>query len=100
MRAGKDRQRLAGTVEIGHLRVGARDMGLQKKLALAAFGEKRDLAGDQPRVSMCHEQPEIVPLDMREQDVLADFGEGGRQIDHDLILAFPERPPRSAEMLQ
>jgi hypothetical protein len=35
---------------------------------------------------MRYEQSEIVPLEMGEQDVLADFGKGRRQVDHAAIL--------------
>src|SRR5438309_1265725 len=82
VRTGKDRQRLTRPVEIGALRVGARDMALHIKLAVAALDQKRDLAGDQPRAPLRHEQPEIVPLDMRDENLLARFGKGRRQIDH------------------
>jgi len=100
VRAGKDRERLAGAAEIGALRVGARDMRLQIEFAVAAFGEERDLAGDQPRGAVRDQQPEIVPLDMRQQHILAGFRKGGRQIDHDFILTIATRPPalsRNAE---
>jgi hypothetical protein len=35
---------------------------------------------------MGHEQSEIVPLDMRDQHILAALGEGRRQINHSPIL--------------
>ena len=49
VRPRKDRQHLAAAIEIGDLRIGARDMALQQQLAVAALDEERDLARDQLR---------------------------------------------------
>src|SRR5262249_33591617 len=97
MWAGEDREGLVA-VEIGGLWVGARYVPLQAKRAIAALGEKRDLAGDEPGRPVRHEQAEIVPLDMRGQHLLARLGKGRGQEDRD-ALRGPDRG-RSEEALK
>ena len=56
-------------------------MALKIEPAVALLDQERDLAGDKPVLAVADQQAEIVPLDMREQHLLAGFDEGGRQID-------------------
>src|SRR5205823_12142405 len=56
MRSREDRQRLAVAVEIGELRVGAREMALEIENAVAALQEERDLAGDEIGRASCRER--------------------------------------------
>ena len=68
--------------EVSALRIGTGKVAAEVELALAALDEKRHLAGDQSAVALGYQEPEIVPLDMREQHILACFGKMRRQIDH------------------